>query len=357
MFVRKDIVALSVPFTLGVAAAAVSEGFSQGLYIVSSLCGIAAVALLCLAARNGRQQAAVYALFFALGAFCWINDHICGSPAARQPEAALRGLERLTAAIDAAGFRKPGTAALLKALLTGQRKALDQATVAAFRAAGASHILALSGLHLGIIYACIALLLRIFGNGRAAGVARAVISVTACGFYTVMTGAGPSIVRAFLFITMNEISRLLPHRRRDPLAVLCTALLIQLCISPSVISSVGFQLSYLAMLGIFLIYPPLETWYPEGFRFDPLRRIWCSIALTISCQVFTAPLVWMTFRSFPKYFLLTNLVALPLTEALMACSVASISLSALGWCPEMLKGLVDALAQALIFCLKTIASI
>ena len=357
MFVRKDIVALSVPFTLGVAAAAVSGGCFQRLYLMSSICCAAALAMLCLAVREGRQQVALYALFFALGAFCWVNDHICGSPAARQPEVALRGLERLTAAIDAAGFRKPGTAALLKALLTGQRGALDQTTVAAFRTAGASHILALSGLHLGIIYACITLLLRIFGNGRAAGFARAAITMTACGFYTVMTGAGPSIVRAFLFIAMNEISRLLPHRRRDPLAVLCTALLIQLCISPSVISSLGFQLSYLAMLGIFLIYPVLETWYPQGPRFDPMRRIWCSTALTLSCQVFTAPLVWMTFHSFPKYFLLTNLVALPLTEALMACSVASITLCALGWCPEMLQGLVDALAQALIFCLKTISSI
>lgn len=357
MTVRKDIVALSVPFTLGVALASASRGIFNHLYIVSAACCIASAVLLCLGVRKGSRLPELSALFFVLGAFCWYNDRLCGSPAAKQPAFALEGLERLGAAIDGAGFRGAQTAALLKALLMGRRSSLDHATLEAFRTAGASHILALSGLHLGMIYGCISAVLRIFGNGRAAVAARAALSIAICGSYAVMTGAGPSIVRAFLFISLNEISRLQPHRRRDPLAVLCTALLVQLCISPSVISTVEFQLSYLAMLGIFLVYPALDAWYPKSHRLDPMHRIWSSMALTISCQLFTAPLVWITFHSFPKYFLLTNLIALPLTEALMACSVAALSLGVPEWCPEMLKGLVDSLAQALIFCLNTISSI
>lgn len=357
MTVRKDIVTLSVPFTLGVAFASGSEGITKHIYAVAAALCIATLALLCLSVRKGSRLPALSIMFFILGAFCWCNDCICGSPGGIQPEIALKGLERLSAAIEGAGFGSSQTSALLKALLIGQRNALDHATVAAFRTAGASHILALSGLHLGMIYGCVSLALRILGNGRAASVAKAVLSVAICGFYTVMTGAGPSIVRAFLFITLNEISRLQPHRKKDALAILCTALLVQLCISPSVIGSIGFQLSYLAMLGIFIASPVLESWYPEGSRIDPMHKIWSSMALTVSCQLFTAPLVWVTFHTFPKYFLLTNLIALPLTEALMACSAATLSLDALGWCPEMLKGLVDSLAQALIFCLKTISSI
>ena len=357
MTVRKDIVALSVPFTLGVALASASEGVPDQMYTMAALCCAAALALLGLCIRKGARLPLFPALFLVLGAFCSINDRLCGSPAAKQPAIALRGLELLNRAIDGVGFGNAQTPALLKALLIGQRNALDHATVVAFRAAGASHILALSGLHLGMIYGCLLLVLRILGNGRAAAVAKAILSIAVCGFYTVMTGAGPSIVRAFLFISLNEISRLLPHRRKDALAVLCTALLTQLCISPSAIRSAGFQLSYLAMLGIFLVFPALEAWYPKGHGLDPMHKLWSSMALAISCQMFTAPLVWVTFHSFPKYFLLTNLIALPLTEALMACSAAALALGALGWCPGILKGLVDSLAQALIFCLDAISSI
>ena len=138
--------------------------------------------------------------------------------------------------------------------------------------------------------------------------------------------------------------------------MLCLALLVQLVLDPSVICSVGFQLSYLAMAGIFLVYPVLEKCYPEGSRYNPLRWIWKTAALSISCQLFTAPLAWLRFHSFPRYFLLTNLLALPLVSILMTVAVATVILSALGWCPALLITTTDGLGRLLLWVLEVICA-
>ena len=265
------------------------------------------------------------------------------------------------AAISRIPFPHQRTNALLRALLTGKRDLLDRATTTAFRKAGASHILALSGLHLGIIYLIISRLLFFLGKSRRASILRSAIIVGLCGAYTAATGAGPSIVRAFIFITLTEIARNCPGRRRSGVNIWCTALLIQLCIRPSVISSVGFQLSYLAMLGTFTLFPVLRDWYPSAGpkkdRFLPVKRIWEMMALSISCQVFTAPLVWLRFHTFPKYFLLANLISLPLTEALIVGGLACTGLEAIKISPRFLTRAVDWISELLCSSLETIASI
>jgi len=183
-----------------------------------------------------------------------------------------------------------------------------------------------------------------------------VVIVAACAFYAVMTGAAPSIIRALLFITLNEILKHCPQRSRDPLSVWCTALLIQLSISPWVIRSVGFQLSYLAMLGIFTVFPTLDGWFPaEGRHKSPAKLAWSSMALSTSCQIFTAPLVWKVFGTFPKHFLLTNLIAMPMTSVLMFSAVTCVGLSAAGICPEWLTWTTDTLAELLCKSLGIIA--
>ncbi len=194
------------------------------------------------------------------------------------------------------------------------------------------------------------------GNSPAAKGVRYAVTLLAAGGFTLMTGASPSIVRAFLFILLNETARL-TGRPRQPVRVLSTALLIQLVLSPQSIASTGFQLSYLAMTGILLVYPHLEAWYPEGPRFNPVRRIWQAAALSISCQLFTGPLAWLRFGSFPVYFLITNLLAMPLTTLLMATGTAAVTLQGMGWCPSILTEVTDRLCSLLLFVLETIASL
>ena len=353
----RDTVLISFPFAAGVLLAAHLPPSFPSFDIA-----LPAVAILMLLAAAGRldRRFSYVLLFFVIGMLGGLTGGSFADSFGTGAGRAISGraLEFTDSLIKGIPFEHSGTNDLLRALLTGQRDGLDRETVAAFRAAGASHILALSGLHLGIIYLLISKLLLILGNGRIMGVVRSILIFAACAFYSLVTGASPSIVRALLFIGINEFMRHFPGRRKSPLAVWCCALMVQLLVSPSVITSVGFQLSYLAMLGIFVIYPPLYAWYPaEGRRKGPVRWIWASMALSISCQIFTAPLVWKVFGTFPKYFLLTNLLALPLTSMLMFSAVACLALSALGICPGWLVWAVDTFAYALQGCLSIIAEL
>lgn len=327
-----DIVKVSVPLVAGMAAGALLCD-TAGMTGKAAAAGIslAAGAVLIAVCVSTRRRAGIpiCAAYLLLGMFCYCS-HSLLPPLPRERILDAGWLSEL---IDALPFSSERTAALVKALLTGDRSGLARDTVSSFRASGASHIMALSGLHLGMIYLVIARVFSIFGRSRVAVALRSLCCITLCGLYTSMTGAGPSIVRAFLFITIRETVRLMPERRIGSLSVYALALTVQTVLNPLVITSVGFQLSYLAMLGTFTVFPVLENWYPatrRSARFDPVRKIWVSAALALSCQLFTGPLVWLRFGTFPKYFLLTNLIALPLTEGLILCALGAVILSPTG---------------------------
>lgn len=355
--------AVSIPFTLGIAIGTASLPLLPGrpftalpASLLLAACGVLAGVVIV----KGGSRWRTAALFLALGCFCALSWNLAGGlDSGRVPRLkalALRCAESLKALIGSIPFRDEGTGALLRALLTGDRSALGRDAVEAFRGSGASHILALSGLHLGVICLMVGRGLAVLGNSPPAKAVRAVLTVIFAGFYAMMTGAGPSIVRAFIFIVITQACSLMPERRYSPLRTLLISLTLQLAFCPAVISELGFQLSYLAMTGIFVLYPRLESWYPEGRR-DPLRKIWQSTALSVSCQVFTAPLVWLRFRTFPKYFIVTNLLALPLTTALMTASVVMLVLSALSLCPVFLVRVTEWLAEVLVSVMEVISSL
>lgn len=354
----KSIESLSLFFTAGAAAGTALAGPSSGV-----LCAVLLplAALPCLAGgkllkANTKAIGAVFcAVFTVLGAFCAINaSMIPDSGGNALTETAAACAEKLKGVIGRIPFLSGSTAPLLQALFTGDRSALPPELISAFRNSGASHILALSGLHMGIIYMVFDKLSAVLGRSPAARYVRFALLISAAGFFTLMTGASPSIVRAFLFILINEVLKL-TGRPRKAVRVLCLALLVQLVLQPEVISTLGFQLSYLAMGGIFILYPLMEKWYPEGR--SPLRWLWKSAALAISCQVFTAPLVWLRFHTFPRYFLLTNLMVLPLVTLLMTSALVTIAAAAAGWMPEVLVRLTDGACSLVTWILQNISSL
>lgn len=245
--------------------------------------------------------------------------------------------------------------ALLKALLTGDRSGLSAQTANAFRDSGAAHILALSGLHLGIIYGIVVKAFAILGNSPKAVKSRSLLTIAATGVYCIMVGAGPSISRAFLFILLREFS-VISGRSATLRDTLCGAFVIQICLNANAVHSVSFQLSYLAIAGIAYIYPLLHGIFPQaGMKHSPIRWIWNSVALSTACQLTTGPAAWFYFNTFPKYFILTNLISLPLTGILLPSSLLTALLSALGICPSMLVRATEFLATTLRQCLEIIA--
>lgn len=351
----KNIESLALFFTAGVAVGTVASSVSPALLLPLAALPVFLHRKLLRWPEN-LSVGIILLTFLLLGVFCARSAALPSADTLSWPETIARNAAlRLRAFMDSLPFRNRETAPLLRALLTGDRSGLSPETIQVFRGSGASHLLALSGLHMGILYLLFDALTKALGNSPAARRVRFGLVIGAALFFTLMTGAGPSIVRAFLFIGINETLRLL-QRPRKASRVLCTALLIQLVLDPSVVSSLGFQLSYLAMAGIFLIYPVLEKWYPEGSRYNPLRWLWNTAALGISCQITTAPLAWLRFHTFPKYFLLTNLMAIPLTTVLLGTAVATLSLSAVGLCPQLLITATDGLSRLLLWVLEIICA-
>lgn len=392
-----DIKPLALAFTFGAASGLLLSRISMHAAYISSATSLLAALTLTVITSADRRQAEILLLFLTSGVFCAATSTLTslGAVAGKPLFAGLAADFR--SMISSIPFPHEGTAPLVNALLTGDRSSLDSSVMNSFRDSGASHILALSGLHLGIIYGILLKVTSIFGKHPMVKAVRSLIIISLCGIYTLATGASPSLVRAFLFILVNETARL-THRSNNPLRVYCAALFIQTAIDPQVISSTGFQLSYLAMAGIFLLYPALKKWYPqkeaagdmliekgagltesdglEGVMIDKdccrarrcwtswmktivsdaPRKIWDAAALTISCQVFTGPLAWWKFGTFPKYFLLTNLLSLPSTSAVMLLSVSTSVLFAIGICPDFLISLTDSSASLLLFIMKVISS-
>lgn len=392
-----DIKPLALAFTFGAASGLILSRISMHAAYISSATSLLVALTLTVITSADRRQAEILLLFLTAGVFCAATSTLTslGAVAGKPLFAGLAADFR--SMISSIPFPHEGTAPLVNALLTGDRSSLDSSVMNSFRDSGASHILALSGLHLGIIYGILLKVTSIFGKHPTVKAVRSLIIISLCGIYTLATGASPSLVRAFLFILVNETARL-THRSNNPLRVYCAALFIQTAINPQVISSTGFQLSYLAMAGIFLLYPALKKWYPqeeaagdmiiengasltesdglEGVMIDKgccrasrcrtswmktivsaaPRKIWDAAALTISCQVFTGPLAWWKFGTFPKYFLLTNLLSLPLTSAVMLLSVSTSVLFAIGIYPDFLISLTDSSASLLLFIMKVISS-
>lgn len=259
-------------------------------------------------------------------------------------------------AIDAVPYGDPGCNALAKALLSGDKSAVSPEIEEAFRRSGASHILALSGMHLGVIYAILLKATAFAGNSPAAKKIRSVTIVFISGCYTLVTGASASLVRAMLFISINEAARI-AGRQPSPMNTFFASALIQLAVTPGSIRSAGFQLSYLAVAGIHLLYPAMRKWYPGNGRGDILKKIWDSAALSIACQVFTGPAAWIIFGTFPKYFLITNLLAVPLSTFLMILSAAATILYPAGLCPEILLRACSKSSELLSETLRLIAGL
>lgn len=372
MKVERDTAGMTLPFAAGAATVVWAGGTicSRPIFysITASLVLLASLFFLRIPIYRKLHPIHIYALIPIAFASCGI---LCGIRAVLAPTGILISggipswiMDMGTAtgeAIDCIGFSNPDTNAMIKALIIGDRSDIPGHITASFRESGASHILALSGLHLGIIYGIIGKALSIIGNSVPARKVRTFITVTICGLYTLATGAGASITRAFIFILLGETAKI-TGRFGNIGSLLLVSLMVHLAIDPTAIQEVGFQLSYAAMAGIAFIYPWLQGFWPEkaGKGDAWFERatgwIWNTAALSISCQITTGPLAYLYFRSVPIHFLLTNLISLPLTGLIIPSALMTLVLDLFGICPEILSRATEMLVTALSAALEVISS-
>jgi competence protein ComEC len=196
----------------------------------------------------------------------------------------------------------------------GDKSALSSEVKDIYSITGASHVLALSGLHLGIIYMLLSILLA---HRRRFWLSQVVIILSIWAF-AVMTGLSTSIVRSATMISIYGLLSV-AGRNKSSLNVLCFTAILMLLFSPTLLFEVGFQLSFMAVLSILLFMPLVERMVPSRYmiKYPLVRWLWSAIAVSMSAQIGVAPLIAYYFGRLSTYFLLTNLFVLPLATVIL----------------------------------------
>lgn len=184
---------------------------------------------------------------------------------------------------------------------------------------GASHVLALSGLHLGIIY----MLLSLVMGARRLGALRELFIIGGIWAYAVFTGLSPSVVRAALMITIYSLVGLL-RRDRMSLNALALTVIIMLATHPLCLYDVGFQMSVMAVLSILVFYKPVYGLVPADYlqTHRIVKWVWAMVVVSCCAQIGVAPLTAYYFGRFSVYFLLTNFVVIPLATIILYLTAA-----------------------------------
>lgn len=234
--------------------------------------------------------------------------------------------------------------AVLRALAIGDKAGLPRDLRAAYRDSGAMHLLALSGLHVGLLYALLLQLLKPLGGRRPARLLRSALLLGALWAYALVTGLSASISRAVLMITFYEVSGLLSGDR-DALAALAGSAFLLMLLRPESPRDIGFQLSYTAVVSILVLHPWLKDRLQT--RSKLLRRIWELLSISLCCQATCGILAWHYFGTFPRYFLVTTLLAIPLTTAVMYTIAGTLAVRILAAAVPLLAPLSDAAGDGL----------
>ena len=297
------------------------------------------------------RNAGVILLCFLLLGVSGIQINLCTQDEAPSAIADLAARCKRSFSLFLERFVPPGDElAILKALAIGDKSDITRSLRQVYREAGAMHLLALSGLHVGIIYGIAVLALSFLGGSTPAKVFRSAVILLFLWGYAIVSGLSPSICRAVVMITVYEISVLATNGRDGLTSLAVSALLITL-FSPAAPRNIGFQLSYSAVLAIHTVHPRLNGLLDTKSRL--LKAVWGSLSIAISCQATCGVLGWLYFGTFPRYFLLTNLLAVPLATVVMYLIAAAIVSSAL---PGM-SGICAAFLEKTIWLLNKVLEI
>lgn len=216
---------------------------------------------------------------------------------------------------------------LAEALLIGYKNDLDQALVQSYTNTGVVHIIAISGLHLGLIYWLLSLITQPLKRKKHTKWIVPIIIILCLWLFSLLVGAQASIIRSAVMFTCVVLGQAIGRKNNSIYNTLALSALILLCINPFWLWDVGFQLSYAAVLSIVIFMRPIYNWF--YFENKIVDFIWKLNAVTIAAQILTIPLSIYHFHQFPNYFMLTNFIAVPLSSLILLgeillCAVAYI---------------------------------
>ena len=219
---------------------------------------------------------------------------------------------------------------LAEALLIGYKDDLDKDLLQSYTNTGVVHIIAISGMHLALIYGLLLLLTRPFGRGGRRWV-RLVLILLGLWLFTLLAGAQASVVRSAVMFTCIAFGEAL-ERKASIYNTLAFSAFVLLAYHPFWLWDIGFQLSYAAVLSIVAFYGPIYRWF--YFPNKLVDFVWKTTAVSIAAQILTTPLTLYHFHQFPVLFLPTNMIAVPLSGLIL---FGEIFICAFSWLPPVAK--------------------
>ena len=247
--------------------------------------------------------------------------------------------------------------AVAAALLAGYKAEIDPDLRSSYASTGAMHVLAVSGLHVGIIYLMLSYglsFLNLLPKGR---YAKLMVIVLLLWVYACVTGLPSSVIRActmFSFVAIGSNLR----RTTNIYGSITASLILLLLINPFLLTQVGFQLSYAAVIGIVFLQPRLYHLFPQS-RSWLLDKVWAITAVSLAAQISTFPLTLFYFNQFPTYFMISNLVVIPAAMLIVPTGFAFFLMKAIdaSFLSSATGSILDGLLRSLNFLIAQVEAL
>ena len=215
-------------------------------------------------------------------------------------------------------FRKNGfdnrEFAVASALTLGYTDEIDGETRSAFSASGAMHVLSVSGLHVGVVYAALSFMLGFLRRYRWGLALKTVIEISFLWFFAFLSGLSPAVERSAFMLSLVVVGKAY-RQETNIFNILLASLFFLLAYDPNLLTDVGFQLSYLAMASLLYFFPYINAWFtPKNYL---IRSAWSMTAAALAAQIGTLPLSLYYFHQFPNLFLISNIVAILLSTIIL----------------------------------------
>lgn len=216
---------------------------------------------------------------------------------------------------------------IAQALLIGYTNDLDKDLVQAYSNTGVVHIIAISGMHLGLIYVLLVWLFARIPVINRSKYANIILILACLWFFAFITGASSSVLRAAVMFSFISLGKTI-SKQSSIYNSLAVSAFVMLCFNPYYLWAVGFQLSYLAVIGIVVFQKPIYNCLYIKNKW--LNRVWALVSVSTAAQLLTFPACIYYFHQFPNLFLISNIVAVPLATLILYAAIALIAFS---WVP------------------------
>mgnify|MGYP006145994897 CR=1 FL=1 len=248
-------------------------------------------------------------------------------------------------------FKNKATKGVAQAIVFGYKEDLDAEWLDAFSKTGTIHVLAVSGLHVGIIYILISGLLMINRSRGKVLIIKSAVLLLVLFLYSLLTGFAPSVSRASTMFGLVIIAKAF-NRNSNIYNTLSFACFVLLVIDPHNIYNVGFQFSFLAVLGIVYYKDFFRGWWPQSTLFGD--KIVSLLAVSFAAQLATFPLGLYYFHQYPNFFMISNLIVIPcitviLYFGILFVSVAFWSDTLASWLAYVISSYIDFIAAVVSY--------